>query len=244
MKYGIDLGSRKIKIVCYNNIKFEKFQLLDTAEFYKKFSQSSMKKIIKYLNIAEDDEIVTTGYGRHLLKIKGLKSISELFAHASGAAFETGLKSFILLDIGAQDCKVMQVKNGKVIDFLTNDKCAASTGRFMENMAALLGISLDELCQYYKKPVKLSSTCAVFTESEIVGKMSEGYKINELCAGVNNAVYEKISSLLNKFEIDKLVMTGGGGLNFALKKIIEKNTHIKVIVTEHPQFTGAIGCCL
>ncbi|MBI5416705.1 2-hydroxyglutaryl-CoA dehydratase [Candidatus Poribacteria bacterium] len=243
-KFGIDLGSRQIKIINYQNGKFGKFQILDTAQFYKKFAHASIKEILKYLEISEKDKITTTGYGRNLLKIRGLKSISELFAHSLGAAHQTGLSSFILLDIGAQDCKVIQIRDGKITDFLTNDKCAASTGRFLENMSQVLGVTLEEICKHYKKPIKLNSTCAIFTESELIGKLSEGYGFNELCAGVNYAIYEKISPLLNQFQIDKLVMAGGGGLNFAIKKIIEKNLKLKITVPAHPQFTGAMGCCL
>ncbi|MBI5208101.1 MAG: 2-hydroxyglutaryl-CoA dehydratase [Candidatus Firestonebacteria bacterium] len=242
--YGIDLGSRKIKIACYYKNKFIKFKILDTAKFYKKFNNISTQNILNYLGIKKDDKIVTTGYGRNLLKNRGLSSISELFAHAHGAEYLTRLNSFVLLDIGAQDCKIIHVKDGNIADFLTNDKCAASTGRFLENMALILDISLEELCKHYKNPCEISSTCAVFTESELIGKISEGYKINELCAGINYAVYKKIIPLINHFKTDSIIMVGGGGLNIALKKIIENNCHIKVTVPSYPQFTGAIGCCL
>ncbi|MBI4651907.1 2-hydroxyglutaryl-CoA dehydratase [Candidatus Desantisbacteria bacterium] len=244
MKFGIDLGSRKIKIVRYNNGKLSHFKMLDTAKFYKKFNKAPMQKILNCLGAAKKSDVTATGYGRHLLKIRGLNSISELFAHAAGAAYQTGLSSFILLDIGAQDCKVIHFDNGRIINFLTNDKCAASTGRFLENMAKCLGISIEELFRHYKNPVKISSTCAIFTESEIIGKISEGCKISELCAGINYAVYDKIIPLLNQFKADTIVMTGGGSLNPALKKIIEKNTTSKIIVPPYAQFTGAIGCCL
>ena len=81
--------------------------------------------------------------------------------------FLTGLTSFTLLDLGGQDSKVALVREGRIVDFLTNDKCAASTGRYLENMAAALNISLEELGRHHSNPVELISTCAVFGESEL-----------------------------------------------------------------------------
>jgi predicted CoA-substrate-specific enzyme activase len=139
---------------------------------------------------------------------------------------------------------VIKVRNGRMVDFQTNDKCAASTGRYLENMAAVLGISLAELSCYADDPVELNSTCAIFGESELIGKIIEGHSIASLAAGVNYTIFKRIRAMLNSLQSDTLVFTGGVARNQALQAIIRRDTNFQVVVPEHPQINGAIGCCI
>jgi len=127
---------------------------------------------------------------------------------------------------------------------MTNDKCAASSGRYLENMASILDVSLVELGQYADAPVELNSTCAVFGESELIGKIVEGFPLAELAAGVNATIVKRILPLLRSFTGEVLVFTGGVAHNHAVGKLLEAGSGKKVIVPEEPQFNGAIGCCV
>jgi len=111
----------------------------------------------------------------NLLNFVNANVISEIKAHFKGAVYQTGENNFILIDIGGQDSKVIIVKDGYIEDFVMNDKCAASSGRFIEVAANILKIPIEKMGSYTENPVKLSSTCSVFAESEIIGKIAEGY---------------------------------------------------------------------
>lgn len=112
---------------------------------------------------------------------------------------------------------MVKVEKGVATDLELNEKCAASCGRYLENMANVLEISLDEMSQYSENPVDLNSTCAVFSESELIGKIAEGVHIERLCAGVNYSLYKRLQPLLSKFRGKKLVITGGVANNHSIK---------------------------
>jgi (R)-2-hydroxyacyl-CoA dehydratese activating ATPase len=187
---------------------------------------------------------VLTGYGRNTLNYKGARVISEIRAHVAGAKFQTGLKDFTLLDLGGQDTKVAMVSNGRLADFVMNDKCAASSGRYLESMAAILEVTLDELSSHWEDPVQLDSTCGIFGESELIGQILRGHTIARLCAGVNQTLVKRVLPMLNRFPSPNLVLTGGVALDKALVRLLEKATGQPVLVPKHPQHNGAIGCAV
>ena len=119
--------------------------------------------------------IVGTGYGRISLPFAD-KVVTEITCHARGAVHlfpGTG----VVLDIGGQDSKVISTApDGSVQDFLMNDKCAAGTGRFLQVLSDILGMELAELGEAAGrgKPAAISSMCAVFAETEIIGLLARG----------------------------------------------------------------------
>lgn len=243
---GIDLGSRHIKIVQMLDEKIIKTAIYDTIKFYRRWGMSAARKLPidwNELGFAADD-ITATGYGKIAVDIEGAVHIPEIQAHAAGAVFQTGRHDFTLLDIGGQDTKIIMVRGGKVADFLTNDRCAASSGRYMENMAHVLGISLQELSRHYQDPVSLSSTCAIFGETEIISKIVEGHSMSQLAAGVNHTLYRRFATQLKQLGSDKLLVSGGGAFNSALVTIIAEETGYDTQRLENYQFNGAIGCCV
>ncbi len=243
---GIDLGSRSVKIVQMADGIITNCKLYDTIQFYREFTRKGEKSLHlepEKLGFTQDI-IIATGYGKITVQIENAKHLPEIQAHVKGAVFQSGLEDFTLLDIGGQDTKVVKVRNGRVADFMTNDRCAASSGRYMENMANVLGISLEELSSYSDNPVELSSTCAIFGETEIIAKIVEGYDTGQLAAGINYTLYKRFAALINRMSSDIIVLSGGGSKNQALKRIIEKETGSTVITLTHPQLNGAIGCCM
>jgi predicted CoA-substrate-specific enzyme activase len=243
---GIDLGSRSVKLTVMSDEKKIIFnKVFETVNFYREYGQKTPEGLVvdfSALNIDKADTIVATGYGRNTLDIVGAIVIPELKAHVLGAIYQTGLKDFTLLDLGGQDSKVIKVEQGKMVDFDTNDKCAASTGRYLENMANVLNISLDEMSNYSENPVELSSTCAIFGESELIGRIVEGYSVEELSAGVNYTIFKRIKPMLIGLKSDKIIFTGGVAIGYAIKHFIETELNVEVIVPEYPQLNGAIGC--
>jgi predicted CoA-substrate-specific enzyme activase len=242
---GIDLGSRKVKIVLIQDKKIINKFMVNTMAFYRDYCSYDGKIMVdlKKLDIGAIDEAVSTGYGRNNIDVKLFKPITEIKAHVYGAMYSTGLKDFILLDVGGQDVKVIKVEKGMVTDLELNEKCAASCGRYLENMANVLELPLLEMFEFSDDPVELNATCAVFSESELIGKIAEGLPFQKLCAGVNFSLYKRLRPLLSKFKGDTLLLSGGASKNKALVGYL-KQDYRKVIVIEDAQYNGAIGCCI
>jgi predicted CoA-substrate-specific enzyme activase len=217
------------------------------VDFYRTYGNrqgGQIKVDFAALGMTDITGVVATGYGRNTLDLEGALIIPELKAHVIGACWQVGLADYTLLDLGGQDSKVIKVRQGKMVDFQTNDKCAASTGRYLENMATVLGLSLEELGGYYEDPVQLSATCAIFGESELISRIVEGYTSAQLAAGVNYSIFKRIKPMLGALASDTVVFTGGVALGDGLKKIIEQQLGVKVVVPPLPQLNGAIGCAV
>lgn len=245
---GIDLGSRNVKVALLNNDGVHYYQF-DTIKFYRengRLVDGKLQVDLKSLLSLEEqlNTVVSTGYGRQTVNLAGARSIPEIKAHVTGAAYATGLTDFTLLDLGGQDSKVALVSGGRMVNFQTNDKCAASTGRYLENMANVLGISIEELSRYHENPVELTSTCAIFGETELIGRVVEGYSTASLAAGVNYTIFKRIRPMLQKLLSPVIVFTGGVAANTALRKIIRRELAVEVRVPPAPQYAGALGCCL
>lgn len=244
---GIDLGSRQVKLVLMDNNKIMKTMQYDTISFYKSFATKRGNKLLvdfQKIGLPQCSKVISTGYGRLTIAIEGAQTIPEIKAHCLGALYQCKIENFTLLDLGGQDSKIIKVQYGKMVDFITNDKCAASSGRYLENMANILGIELDELGRHFKDPVELNSTCAVFGESELIGKIVEGYSLDNLAAGVNYTIFKRIKPLLYKMGYEKVIFVGGVAKNTALAEILKKELNSEIIIPSLPQYNGAIGCCL
>ena len=245
---GIDLGSRSVKVAGLEDGRLIVSKVMETVQFYRTYGQRTEQGLaVNYdaLGItAGTKRVVATGYGRNTIRIAGAVVIAELKAHVLGAIWQTGLKNFTLLDLGGQDSKVIKVKNGKMVDFQTNDKCAASTGRYLENMATILGLSLEDLGQHSEHPVELNATCAIFGETELIGRIVEGYSVPELAAGVNYTIFKRIRPMLTAVGGEPIVFTGGVARGKAIAELLKRELGVTVIVPERPQLNGAIGCAV
>lgn len=241
---GIDLGSREVKVVFMENSLIIQKEKFSTMRFYRDYCSfdDKVKVNLEKLGFGQMDRAVSTGYGKNNTDLRCFTQINELKAHIYGAIYQTALKDFILLDIGGQDVKVVRVEKGIATDLELNEKCAASCGRYLENMANVLEVSLNEMSRYSENPEALNSTCSVFAESELIGKIAEGVALEKLCAGVNYSLYKRLHPLLSKFTGKKLVLTGGVANNASIKKYLKKD-YEEIVSIDEPQFNGAIGCC-
>jgi predicted CoA-substrate-specific enzyme activase len=250
LKIGIDLGSRKAKFAALEGGKIGRLADFDTVAFYKRFGRiegDALALDLAATGLFTPTElagapIVVTGYGRNTLNLAGARVVSEIRAHASGALLQTGLKDFTMLDMGGQDTKVVLLRNGRLADFVMNDKCAASSGRYLENMAVILEVSLEELASHWEEPVKLDSTCGIFGESELIGQILRGHPIGSLCAGVNQTLVKRVLPMLKRFPTTQIVLVGGVACNQGVVKLLERASGLPVIVPPHPRHNGAIGC--
>ncbi len=228
-RVGIDIGSRSTKVASGrgNDIRLG---ICDTTLFLEALVKGEIKA---------SGDIVTTGYGRHRI---GKRSIPEIRAHTTGVIRSMDLSDCTILDIGGQDFKIIRVEGRAIRDFSMNDKCAAGTGRFMEKMADLLSMRLEELGDHRGGRKILESTCSVFTETEIISLMMEGIERDKLAEGVVHSVYERIRPYVKMYPLDHLVLTGGVSAFKGLQRTFSDGLDVEVLVPEKARFMGALGC--
>lgn len=237
MKTGIDLGSRSVKVLKYEAGQIVSREIFDSFQFYTK--QLGVKAPIEDF---APGEVIVTGYGKFSAKIEAAHKISEVEAHVRGAGHQTKLQDFTLLDIGGQDTKVIKVERGRAKNFTMNDKCAAGSGRFLENMANILDVSMEELAKHAGEGPTLSATCAIFAESELISKIIEGHSLEALCSGVNRTLLLRVMPMIKRHLSDTLVFVGGVARSGALQQLLKEELNVKVIIPDEPQFNGALGC--
>jgi predicted CoA-substrate-specific enzyme activase len=190
---------------------------------------------------------ISTGYGRSLIDFAE-KSVTEITCHSIGV-HHLNPSIRLLIDIGGQDSKVIRVgENGRPTDFELNDKCSAGTGRFLEVMARVLEVSIDELGPFAlqsNSPCMISSTCTVFAESEVVGRIGAGESPKDIAAGVHAAMASKISTLSKRVGVvTPVCVTGGVALNPAFRYYLSKQLGAELWMPDNPQITGALGAAL
>ncbi len=245
---GIDVGSRYVKLAGFDGDELLFTDKLDSIAFYTLCRHAGKVDISRLPVLSEKgfvrERVASTGYGRYNVKIEGSAVISEIKAHALGAVRQTGLSDFTLLDLGGQDTKVVRIRNGEVDDFVMNDKCAAGSGRYLENIATILGITPEELGRHTAKPLQLSATCAIFGESEVIGAVAEGAEIVHICAGANLSVAQRLVPLARRYASEKYVVTGGVAYNGGVLKFLGEKLGAELVVPRYPIFNGAIGCAL
>ncbi|MBI5551677.1 MAG: 2-hydroxyglutaryl-CoA dehydratase [Desulfobacterales bacterium] len=192
---------------------------------------------------------VGTGYGREKIAFVN-ETLSEISCHAKGARFLVPSARSVI-DIGGQDCKVIKLDaNGGLVKFVTNDKCASGTGRFLEVMAKVMHLPVDrlgELSLQARDPVTLASMCTVWAQADIIKHINARRPAEEICAGINTAMANRVAMLANALRLENdICMTGGvaknKGVVHALARILGQR--IKEVKTLDPQLVGALGAAL
>ncbi len=191
--------------------------------------------------------LVSTGYAR--VQVPGAdRTVTEITCHARGAHYLCPDVRTVI-DIGGQDSKGISVgSGGRVLDFVMNEKCAAGTGRFLEVMARALEEDLADfgrLALSAASRAKISSTCTVFAESEVITHLATGVPKAEIVAGIHASIAARIAAMIARIGIrDDVVLTGGVAHNLGVVRMLEEKLGRPIVVSEHAQLAGAIGAAL
>jgi predicted CoA-substrate-specific enzyme activase len=244
---GIDIGSTATKAVIFDEQIIGQV-MVPTGWHPKEAGLQAFHGALRIAGITEArvDRIVGTGYGRISLPIFTSR-VTEITCHARGAHhLYPGTRTVI--DIGGQDCKVISLnEDGSVADFIMNDKCAAGTGRFLQVMAGILDVSLDELGELAAgtEPVPLSSMCTVFTESEVIGLLARGTGKGNIAAGIIDTIARRIQGLAGRVPfVETVTFTGGIARNSHICEKIATSLDTQLHIPADPQFVGALGAAL
>jgi predicted CoA-substrate-specific enzyme activase len=246
---GIDAGSRTIKVVLVDGktSRVIGWGVTDQGVRQAALAADLLDGVLRKAKFHRRmvGRIVATGNGRDILTFADT-TITEITCHACGVNHEQPSVRTII-DIGGQDSKVLRLDGGKVRDFVMNDRCAAGTGRFLEVVAARLGIGLGDmgiLTGRSKRPAAISSMCVVFAETEIIGLLACGEKPANIAAGVQAGIASRIAAMAGRSIADPVIFTGGVALVPGMAKVLEVALSHPVRVARRPQLTGALGAAL
>jgi len=244
---GLDIGSTMTKVAIVGESLIASV-IGPTGPEHRRLAHKVMEEALTRARLSFSDlgYIVATGYGRINVPFAD-KQVTEITCHAKG------LHSLLptaqtIVDIGGQDSKGIKLKNGKVASFVMNDKCAAGTGRFLEVIADALGVPLEklgELSLSARATATISNTCTVFAEQEVVSQLASGEPVENLIAGIHEAIATRIYAMVSKLKIEPdVAITGGGAKNIGLVRALELRFGYPVLVPPEPLLTGAIGAAL
>jgi predicted CoA-substrate-specific enzyme activase len=250
---GIDIGSRTGKAVLLSGGKIYT-AITPSGVFTQETADKLFGKLLKASGVEKSDieYVVGTGYGRVALEFGEIphKIVTEISCHAMGAhVLNANVRSIV--DIGGQDSKAIRVdpRNGKVVEFIMNDKCAAGTGRFLEKAAQLLDLTTEELggeALKATKPSDISSQCVVFAESEVISLKARGEKRADIAAGIHVATARRVRNLFNRIGLEAdLVFTGGVSNNAGMKKALEDILGHRISTVKLDTiYAGALGAAV
>jgi predicted CoA-substrate-specific enzyme activase len=246
---GVDVGSTQTKAVVVDDGRIRGRALTMTGANVGVAAGEAFALACGDAGVTEEEVlfVVGTGYGRYRVTF-GHTQVTEISCHARGAS-QLFPRTSSVLDMGGQDTKAIRVgPRGEVLDFCMNDKCAAGTGRFLQSAAAALEIALSDLgpiALRATRPVKISTTCTVFAESEVLSWLARGKKIEDILMGIHHGIAHRSLSLLRRVGVEpEVTFTGGVARNPAMVKLIADYLEAPINVSEESHFCGALGAAL
>ncbi|MEW5784536.1 MAG: acyl-CoA dehydratase activase [Bacillota bacterium] len=250
---GIDVGSLTAQAVVLKDNAIYSFQSIRVKPNPVDSAATVLEGALKEKGLTLKDLCfcVSTGYGREQIQKEGLsrENMSEISCHGKGAWWVLPQVRTII-DIGGQDAKVIRVdKDGELVNFVMNDKCAAGTGRFLDVMSKTLGISVEELGPLSFKAqqvIEMSNRCSIFCETEVHHYLQRGASPADLAAGINRTMAGRVMALVRRVGPEKeITMTGGVAKNQSVRKELEKAMGTRML-TYHvdSQIIGALGAAL
>ncbi len=246
---GIDIGSRATKAVVMKNGSMLSSVICDTGPESVKTSYMTMEEALKGtgLSLKDIQYIVATGYGRVLVPFAN-ENISEISCHARGINWYFPSVRTIL-DMGGQDCKAINSDgDGRVTNFVMNDKCAGGTGRFLEMIAEVLNTPLEEigdLALKSKTAIPFNTICAVFAKTEAISYLRQGIAKSDILAGLHEAIAARSLNLLRRVSVEKdFSITGGIAKNSGMVAKLREKVGLEPLLCKDPQIVGALGAAL
>jgi len=247
---GVDVGSTQTKAIILDEARRVVGRaLISTGANVGRAAEAAFQKACEDAGLDRQavGYVVGTGYGRYKVAF-GDAQITEITCHARGAhALFPGTRTVI--DMGGQDTKAIKVgPGGEVLDFAMNDKCAAGTGRFLQAAAEVTGLPLErigEVALLAREPVRLTSVCTVFVESDIMSYLAQRKTVEDILAGVHKAIATRTISLVRRVGIEEeITFTGGVARNVGMARSLEAVLGRGLNVSPEAHFMGAIGAAL
>jgi len=246
---GIDVGSGFSKAVVINDDQVLTHSVMPSGGDYKGTARRVAEDALGRAGLSFGDmtHAVACGYGAAMVEF-AVRAATDISCHAAGVRHLFPAARTVV-DIGNQFSKAIKLdESGRIVNFLLNEKCAGGSGKFLQVIARILRIGVEEIGEISlrsTKPVDFTTGCAVFAESEAVSRIAEGALPEDILAGVHRAMASKIVNLVVRVGLaEECVLTGGGALDIGLVRTVESELGTKVLVPEEPQITAALGAAL
>lgn len=242
---GIDIGSTCAKtVVLSSSGEIVRRLILPTGWSSVDTARQIETQLSEFL---PQSRVAATGYGRVCVPYAN-RQITEITCHARGACALYGEKTLSVIDIGGQDTKIIRVEDGRVADFLMNDKCSAGTGRFLDVMASTLGLSSEQIFALAVRGggVHISSMCTVFAESEIISLIGRGEEKKNIAYAVVDSIATKVAAQTSRLlpESGTVCLTGGLCEARVLVDALSSALHREIVTCPDGRYAGALGAAL
>ncbi len=246
---GIDIGSASSKGMILNAKGALASYELPSGGDFKKTAERIRKELLSQAGKEEGDIswTVATGYGSKQVPFAN-EVKSDIICHAKGVSFLLPSVKTVI-DVGDLYTRVLRIDNqGNVNSFLLSGKCAGGSGRVLQIIAKVLQVKVEEIGELSlksKKRVDFSTGCAVFSESEAISRISEGFKREDILAGIHRALAAQINSLMERIGIEpEVAMVGGCAKDVGLVQALKEMSGYEIIVPLNPHMTAALGAAL
>ena len=244
---GIDIGSQNIKAVVLGDEGISGNSIVLLGDDIEAGARAALEGALGPAGPNLDGlTILATGVGAKQISFtRQQKSITTCLARGIHHLYPSVR---MVIDMGAETTTVVKLnERGRLADWANHDKCASGTGLFLQQMAKLMGITLDEMAllsfQAHSR-ADITSTCAVFAESEVISHVHRDPPTpkEDIVAGIYFSVVSRVISLCKRVGVEKEVaVTGGVALNSGLVSILEQELGFKVLKPEAPQIVAALG---
>jgi predicted CoA-substrate-specific enzyme activase len=247
---GCDVGSRSCKIVILDDDKIIGSAIIPASDDSVETSEQALRAALKSSGIKKEDLACTvgTGFGKPDIPF-AQNMVAEMSCHAKGAHF-LNPKVRTLIDIGGMDCKVMKLNDkGTVENFAQNEKCASGTGLFLEDIAGVLEMKVEDMGETSKQKtddIKITNQCSVFALSEVISLVALKITVPNIVAGIHAGVANRIVSMVHRVGLEEeFMLSGGVSKNSGVVSEIEEKLSIRLSVSDvDHQLIGALGAAV
>ncbi len=246
---GLDIGSSLAKAVIMKDDEIIASSIVPISGNFSKAANHVIQEALREsgLCLEQLDIIGGTGLGASFIPYPFVKN-TEVSCQSRGVHYLLPTAR-IVIEVGYQASRVIKVtEKGKVADCVVNDRCAAGSGRILQVVAKVLQVPLADMGNLSLKsanPVRFTTGCSVFAETEAISRIAEGAKVEDIIAGLHQAISLKISGMIEKIKLDgECAITGGGGKNAGLVKMLERTLRKEMLLPAEPLISGAIGAAL
>jgi len=250
---GIDVGAKFAKVVILNDGKVMAKAKAVVGFDVLKSARGLIEDVMKTSELSRSDieQLVATGMGRNAVHLKppinAQRIVSEVVADAAGA-FHVVPTVKTVIDVGAEEGRGIKVDQGKVRDFVINERCAAGAGTFVEAMARALEVSVEDMGALALKStqtIPMNAQCCVFAESEVVTLIHSKVTKEDISRAIHDAMAGRIASMVLRVGVEKdVVLIGGVALNPGFLPPLEKELRTDIIIPDAPDYVGALGAAL
>jgi len=248
---GIDIGSLTTKAVILADDGILASSITSSDDDAESTAKAAIQEALNRAGLSSGNEvyIVSTGVGGKPVSLsQQRKAIATCLARGIHHLCPSAR---MIIDMGAETSTVIKLnERGRLSDWVDQDKCAAGTGIFLQQMAKLMQMPLEEMSRLSfqaKSRADITNTCAVFAESEVISHVHREPPTpkEEIIAGIYFSVVSRVISLCKRIGIEKdVAVVGGVALNSGLVNILEDELGFRVLVPDSPQTVAAMGAAI